>query len=92
MKERDIHYICFHFILNGQDYADDMGQSVPPEELYQKMVDGAETKTSQVSMAAFVEEKFPNLQEKIRIYPIGATIGSHTGPGTLALFFWGDKR
>lgn len=275
MKERDIHYICFHFILDGQDYADDMGQSVPPEELYQKMVDGAEAKTSQVSMAeymeyfgallqegkdilhiefssglsgsinsarfaieelsekypkrkiylvdslaassgyglimetladmrdagagieelyqwveenklcmhhwffstdltfyikggrisktagtvgsilgicpllnmddagkltpreklrgkkkvirrivemmeaharnghdydgkcyichsmcpddartmaAFVEEKFPNLQEKIRIYPIGATIGSHTGPGTLALFFWGDKR
>lgn len=28
----------------------------------------------------------------VRIYPIGATIGSHTGPGTLALFFWGDKR
>lgn len=23
---------------------------------------------------------------------IGATIGSHTGPGTMALFFGGDKR
>ena len=23
---------------------------------------------------------------------IGATIGSHTGPGTVALFFWGDER
>lgn len=23
---------------------------------------------------------------------IGATIGSHTGLGTMALFFWGDER
>jgi fatty acid-binding protein DegV len=23
---------------------------------------------------------------------IGTTIGSHTGPGTVALFFWGDQR
>ena len=23
---------------------------------------------------------------------IGTTIGSHTGPGTVALFFWGDDR
>jgi fatty acid-binding protein DegV len=23
---------------------------------------------------------------------IGPVIGSHSGPGTVALFFWGDKR
>ena len=23
---------------------------------------------------------------------MGTTIGSHTGPGTVALFFWGDTR
>ena len=23
---------------------------------------------------------------------VGTTIGSHTGPGTVALFFWGDTR
>lgn len=44
------------------------------------------------AVAALVEEKFPNIQGKVEIYPIGATIGSHTGPGTLALFFWGDER
>lgn len=43
-------------------------------------------------VAALVEERFPNLQGKVEIYPIGATIGSHTGPGTVALLFWGDKR
>ena len=43
-------------------------------------------------VAAAVEKKFPHLQGRVEIYPIGATIGSHTGPGTLALFFWGDER
>lgn len=43
-------------------------------------------------LAALVAEKFPDIDGDIRIYPIGATIGSHSGPGTLALFFWGDER
>ena len=38
-----------------------------------------------------IEEKFPNLKA-IEIDTIGTVIGSHTGPGTVALFFWGDKR
>ena len=44
------------------------------------------------NLAALIEENFPNLNGKVRIYPIGATIGSHTGPGTVALFFWGKER
>ncbi len=39
-----------------------------------------------------VEEKFPKLKGRIKIVSIGTTIGSHTGPGTVALFFWGAKR
>ena len=39
-----------------------------------------------------IEEAFPNLKGKIEIYSIGTTIGSHTGPGTVALFFFGKKR
>ncbi len=30
--------------------------------------------------------------EDILINPVGATIGAHSGPGTVALFFLGDKR
>lgn len=44
------------------------------------------------AVAALIEERFPNLKGNVEIYPIGATIGSHTGPGTVALFFWGNKR
>ena len=43
-------------------------------------------------VAALVEQRFPKLDGKVEIFPIGATIGVHTGPGTVALFFWGKKR
>ncbi len=43
-------------------------------------------------VAALVEQTFPNLQGKVQIFNIGSTIGAHTGPGTIALFFWGDLR
>ncbi len=43
-------------------------------------------------VAALVESRFPMLSEKVIINSIGCVIGSHTGPGTVALFFFGDKR
>lgn len=43
-------------------------------------------------VASLVEEKFPHLNGTVLINNIGTTIGSHTGPGTVALFFWGDER
>jgi len=43
-------------------------------------------------VAAMVEETFPKLNGRVVINYVGTTIGSHTGPGTVALFFWGDKR
>ena len=44
------------------------------------------------AVADLVEEKFPKLNGKVLINNIGNLIGSHTGPGTVALFFWGDER
>lgn len=43
-------------------------------------------------VAQMVTERFPNINGKILINDIGTVIGSHTGPGTVALFFWGDER
>ena len=43
-------------------------------------------------LAGMIEAEFPELNGKVEIFPIGATIGSHTGPGTISLFFWGDER
>ena len=43
-------------------------------------------------VARLVEEKFPKLNGRVLINNIGGLIGSHTGPGTVALFFWGSER
>lgn len=39
-----------------------------------------------------IRKNFPNIDGEISIFNIGSTIGCHSGPGTVALFFWGDKR
>ncbi len=43
-------------------------------------------------VAALIESEFKKLNGKVLINYIGTTIGSHTGPGTVALFFWGKER
>lgn len=44
------------------------------------------------AVADLIESRFPKLDGKVQIFNIGTVIGSHTGPGTVALFFWGNKR
>ena len=43
-------------------------------------------------IAEEIERRFPKLNGKVQIESIGPIIGAHTGPGTVALFFWGKKR
>lgn len=62
-EERDIHYICFHFELGGKQYTDDLGQSIPFDEFYRRMQEGASTKTSQINMEEFREYFEPFLKE-----------------------------
>lgn len=65
---------------NGLDYADKVYMS------HSACIEDAQ------KVASMIEEKFPNTKGKIEINDIGTTIGSHTGPGTVALFFWGKER
>ena len=61
--ERDIHYICFHFYLDGKPYPDDLGQSISFADFYQAMENGAETKTSQINDEEFVNYFTPFLEQ-----------------------------
>ena len=54
-ESRNISYICFHYFLDGKEYPDDLGQTMPFDQFYQAMVDGADTKTSQVSAGEYIE-------------------------------------
>ncbi len=59
-EQRDIHYICFHYSVDGKEMKDDLGQSMSFEDFYKAMANGCETKTSQVSTGEYTEffEKF----------------------------------
>ena len=58
---RDIRYICFHYELDGVQYPDDLGQSIPFDKFYAAMANGAMTKTSQVNVDEFIAYFTPML-------------------------------
>ena len=45
-----------------------------------------------VTLKEAIEERITGIDGGIRIFEIGKTIGAHSGPGTIALFFWGDEK
>ncbi len=62
-EQREIPYVCFHFTIDGVEYADDLGQSMPFEEFYGKIAAGAMPTTSLVNTAQFIEFFEPFLKE-----------------------------
>lgn len=62
-RERNISYICFHYELDGVQYMDDLGKSMPFDKFYAAMTNGADTKTSQINVDEFVEYFEPFLKD-----------------------------
>lgn len=62
LEARGISCVFFNYELDGVALKDDFGQTVAPAELYQRMLDGAEAKTSQVNVGEYVEFFRPMLK------------------------------
>lgn len=62
LDARDIKVIFFHCYLDGNHYLDDLGQTIPYPEFYQKLRDGAEPKTSQINSEEFIELWEPDIK------------------------------
>ena len=45
-----------------------------------------------LTVKKMVEERFPHIDGAIEVYMIGMTIGCHSGPGTVAVYFFGKER
>nr|MBQ1577617.1 DegV family protein [Oscillospiraceae bacterium] len=74
-EARDIHYICFHYQIDGEDYPDDLGQSIPFDVFYERMKNGADTKTAQVSVGEYVDYFTPFLDEGRDIIHVSLSSG-----------------
>lgn len=44
------------------------------------------------AVAEAIEATFPKLNGKVEIYDIGTVVGTHCGPGTVAIYYWGRER
>ncbi len=74
-RNRNISYVCFHFELDGVEYPDDLGKSIPFDEFYRRMANGASTKTSRINVEEFTEYFEPFLKEGKDILHVSLSSG-----------------
>lgn len=55
LERRNIHYLCFHYQMDGKSYLDDMGETMPLADFYAAMVAGADTSTSQINITEYLD-------------------------------------
>ena len=82
-KKKVIQAIIDQMVLHADDGLDYKGKC---------FINDAYDNETAHELGKAIEERFSNLKGKIFYNSIGATIGSHTGPGTVGLFFFGDAR
>jgi len=54
LQKRHIPFVSFHFTMDGNEYPDDLGQSMSYEEFYRRIAAGAMPTTSQVSVGQYL--------------------------------------
>lgn len=74
-EERNVAYVCFHFNMDGKDYPDDLGESMPFPEFYKRIEEGARPTTSQVNVDEFTNFFEPFLKEGKDILHVSLSSG-----------------
>ena len=74
-EERNVAYVCFHFNMDGKDYPDDLGESMPFPEFYKRIEEGAQPTTSQVNVNEFTNFFEPFLKEGKDILHVSLSSG-----------------
>ncbi len=60
LEKLGVSYICFHYTLDGVEYSDDLGQSIPFDEFYSRLANGSDSTTSQISVGEY-EDYFKSI-------------------------------
>lgn len=74
-RRNDIPFACFHFLMDGKEYPDNCGQSMPFDIFYQKIANGSNPTTSQVSAADYEAMWRPLLSAGADIFHITLSSG-----------------
>lgn len=73
--KHNIPYACFQFFVDDVMYEDNIGKSMDFTTFYQKMRDGAMTRTSQVNADAYVDMLRPYLEKGMDVLHITLSSG-----------------
>lgn len=75
LKNRDIPYVCFHYNMDGKEYPDDLGKTMPFQEFYERIAKGALPTTSQVNVGQYLDFFEPLLKADKDILHISLSSG-----------------
>jgi len=75
LKNRDISYVCFHYNMDGKEYPDDLGKTMPFQEFYERIAKGALPTTSQVNVGQYLDFFEPLLKAGKDILHISLSSG-----------------
>ena len=75
LEKRNIPYVCFHFLLDGREYPDDLGETMPFSEFYKRIAAGAQATTAQVNIDQFIAFFEPFLQRGMDILHVTLSSG-----------------
>jgi len=95
---RNIHYVCFHFAVDGREYMDDLGESLPFETLYSEISKGADTRTSQVNVSEYVDYFSELLEQGLDIVHVcfssglSGTVNSARNAALIAMERYPERR
>lgn len=74
-KKRNISFVPFHFIMDGKEYPDDLGQTISFEEFYSRIAAGSMPTTSQVNVGQYIDFFEPFLEDGKDILHISFSSG-----------------
>ncbi len=74
-EKHNIPYACYHYMMDGEEYEDDLGQSIPYDEFYERIAAGSMPTTSQINSTEFMAFFEPFLEEGKDILHISMSSG-----------------
>lgn len=74
-EEINVKYICYRYQLDGVTYVDDLGETMPLSDFYERMANGAETSTSQINVEEFVAYFRPFLEQGLDVLHVCLSSG-----------------
>lgn len=74
-EQRNIPYVCFHYLMDGKEYKDDLGQSMSFSEFYERIAAGAMPTTSQINAEQYISSFEPFLAQGLDILHVTLSSG-----------------